>query len=260
MIDKGIEVVEKAVNIIDKAPIDDVSKKAISENLGSAAVTVSCVIKNALLPLKGFNWMIEKAEQFFEKDVKERIKKIPEENLITPKNSLVGNTLESIKYLENDEQYLKDMYASLLANACDKTKVDSVHPSFIEIIRQLSYRDVLLLEFIQENQVRPFIRLRKEREEGVGVDVLRYLLPELIFEKFNHGIEEIATSLENLERLKLIYMTVDSYLTNDALYESIRNEEHYVAYKNTFKESFAEKRGIIRMSDYGETFMKYCIN
>ena len=48
-----------------------------------------------------------------------------------------------------DEQHLRELYANLLATAMDKTTAGKVHPGFVDIIRQLSPDEVLLLEHLR---------------------------------------------------------------------------------------------------------------
>lgn len=261
MIKDGLSAVNSAVDIAKKVPVDEQSKEEIGKNLGNAGVTVAKLVNNLLLPVEGVNWIVENVRNFFSKDVKERIEKIPEENRITPKNSVIGNVAEAVKYLDNDEQYLKDMYANLIATACDNKQSDNIHPSFIEIIKQLNNSDILLLQYIfdKNNHEIAFFCLRQEDKSGHGVDVLKYLLFDDIFKVFSNDPNKISESLENLERLKLIDISTERFFTKDELYEPIRQEEFYKAYQNTFKELFKEQKGIMAMTSFGKKFMKSCL-
>lgn len=81
----------------------------------------------------------DKSLEKFLNELDEEVNKIPENRVKEPPLYIVGPALEdAIKYY-CDEEYLRKMFARLIASSMDSDNI--VHPSYIEIIKQLSPRD-----------------------------------------------------------------------------------------------------------------------
>ena len=59
-------------------------------------------------------------------------------NLIQPRNSVVGPAVERLKYCL-DEKEIRDMFLNLLSASVDSRKAGQVHPSFADIVSQMSF-------------------------------------------------------------------------------------------------------------------------
>lgn len=124
------------------------------------------------------------------------------------------------------------MYANLLANFMDKERSDLVHPSFVEVIKQLNPDEAKLLKsFGPSNAVLyPLIDIRLN-EEGAGYRTIvrNYgILGESICERPNC----ISRYLENLSRLGLIYIPDDLYLTDSSRYEPIEQSSYVLGVRD----------------------------
>ena len=86
----------------------------------------------------------------FLSEIENKLRSTPDENLKEPPLNIVGPALEDMfKYCYNEE-YLRKMYVELIAASVNSDK--TVHPSYSQIIRQLSREDAILLStFISEN-------------------------------------------------------------------------------------------------------------
>ncbi|GHV39499.1 hypothetical protein FACS189490_03210 [Clostridia bacterium] len=65
----------------------------------------------------------------YKASIYKKLKLIPEENVIEPKTQIVAQALDDSKFCV-EEPALREMFAELIASASDKTKEDTVHPSF----------------------------------------------------------------------------------------------------------------------------------
>lgn len=159
------------------------------------------------------------------KDLKEKVDKIPEENLSEPSAHIIGPALEAIgKYYYNVE-HVKEMYANLICSSLDKNKVEMIHPSYLEIIKQMSPLEADLFQKYFTGKVKlnsgnksdlimyyNLLCLKKHNETNnifdnisvLGVlpsPFLSYELEKVIMEE---GIAKIQSCFLNLERLRLI--------------------------------------------------------
>lgn len=82
---------------------------------------------------------IEQTRKLLEK----KLKNVPVENIITPPMYIGVPALQAISYCMNDES-LRNMYAELLAHAMNSDTIDNVHPTYVEIIKQMSPYDALI--------------------------------------------------------------------------------------------------------------------
>src|SRR5450759_490020 len=76
-------------------------------------------------------------ETTFANDLAEKMVEVPQEEIVTPKVSVVAPAVQGLSY-SLDEPNLKEMYLNLLAGASDQRRANKAHPSFAEIIKQLS--------------------------------------------------------------------------------------------------------------------------
>lgn len=81
----------------------------------------------------------------FEKELKEKISKIPENKLCEADIQIIAKALEEAKYCVEKEA-LRKMYANLISSSLNIDTKNYVHPSFSNIIRQLLPEDALLLK------------------------------------------------------------------------------------------------------------------
>ncbi|WIM82208.1 DUF4393 domain-containing protein [Gallibacterium anatis] len=168
----------------------------------------------------------------FRKSLETNIDKIPEENIQEPKISVVGPALEASKfYMEEDE--IRSMFAKLIASSMDKTQSDSIHPSFVEMIKMLSPLDAKNLYYLYH--------YKDETISGVRITTfVEETLTESFTDVYKHvylGNPEcqdntlIEPSIDNLIRLKLVDVTYTSYKSNDSLYDKHRNNPLFLTFK-----------------------------
>jgi len=161
-------VVEMTTELAKAVPIYQDLIQPAAKEVGSALGTVAKTVNIALAPIAGIVWSYESIQGYISKRVSEKLKNIPEENIETPKISVAGPALEALRFTGDDEEELREMYANLLANALDKNTKNNVHSSFIEIIKQLSPQEALLLKFLSEMKSFPLICSYEETQKMTG--------------------------------------------------------------------------------------------
>lgn len=106
---------------------------------------IARTVKNLLLPLRLCNSTIESTEEMFMKI----ISKTPIENLVTPKAIIALPIFEQLKYCY-EEKELKELYLTLLATSMNKKVNKNVHPLYIQILKELSSDEAIILKFLRE--------------------------------------------------------------------------------------------------------------
>ncbi len=263
-----------------KIELPDLVNKALSPLAEQIGVTLSAIWDIT------FGWIENSKEKIqykralsleqFKESLTNGISQIPPENLCEPKISIIGPAMEASKYYF-DEKELRDMFSNLIVRSLDSSKCTMVHPSFIEIIKQLSPNDALLLKMIfLKNNYLPAARLSictshgtschetSSHKRRMAIPIVAPLLVSSISEN------EQSVSINNFDRLGLI--TIVKYtLDNDTAYDFIKNTDLYsealneiqsINVSTTDSAIFAhvcEDRMALCLSPFGEAFCDVCL-
>ncbi|MDX4947151.1 DUF4393 domain-containing protein [Providencia manganoxydans] len=256
----GQSLVNLAVDLAKSVPLDENSKNIAGHELGKTVVTLTKAINLVLSPLAGTVYGYEKIHDFVIKTLQGKLNKVPKENVIPPKGNIVGPALESLKFLDDtqNDMLLKNMYANLIASAINKDKEESVHPAFVEVINQLDSKDISLLEAFRKQTSIPFIRIySRSAPDSLGQSILlRYLFHKEIRSQIEHF--SLNSSIDNLERLKLITVYSEHYYTDDTLYDEMRTCETYTSAQMTLGQRFVESKGMVEITAFGTKFLHSC--
>lgn len=170
--------------------------------------------------------------------IKSKIDAIPKDKLTTPDIGIIGETMENLKY-NLDKEYLVELYSNIIARNVDERTKDKVHPSFISIIKDLSFNDIKFLEALYKYQNNdhsfvPIITLTiVGSNENMNKDFkgTKYFLS---LENYTYKIDELGVIIENLQKLNLISLDFTQFLKDEQVYESLKNEAN-ILYKPTFE-------------------------
>lgn len=214
--------------------------------------------------------------------VAEKAANIPEERIVEPEPYVAVPALQSMTYCMDSEN-IREMYANLLAKSIDTETKDSVHPSFVEMIKQMSPLDAELLKLLApSNTSLPICDLRFQkvspspgtgsiREFREGVDVFKHLTNLVSTDGTRIDDDLIATSLENLCRLGLYIIQDDKFIIGDKIYDGFEHLPLVLEEKEKHPNSkvivngieaeyeFAILRGRGTVTNLGSSFAKTCI-
>ncbi len=115
--------------------------REISKSLG----TVFGLVNTLLYPLEELRKDSSYKHQHFMDEIKERAKAIPEDKLVTPPLHISGPAFEGLRYTM-DVKELREMYIAYLLCAMNSDTQGDAHPSFAEVIRQLSPDEAKILK------------------------------------------------------------------------------------------------------------------
>ena len=124
------DVIDAATGLLKAAPIYDDAIQPAAKEIGKSLETVAKAVNVALSPVSALVWGYDQIEEFVSTNVAEKLKKIPNERIITPDIMIAGPTLEALRYAGHKET-LREMYANLLATSLDSEVATFAHPSFV---------------------------------------------------------------------------------------------------------------------------------
>lgn len=267
----AVEVAKKALGTTstEKQRLADIAQESPEMKAAAQKYAQRLEIKQGIL-LKMYaplaKWAGASREYFedeFSNDMLERVDAIPEGDLAAPTPSVAVPAMQGLGY-SLDEPTLKEMYLNLLATSSDARRSEEAHPSFADIIRQLSGREAKLLPRILTRQMLPIARINRripETSEGSGHTlVLSHALP-LRDHETGQFLDEplLPIWIENWVRLGLVEVDYGRFLTADGAYSWV--DEHPVpleiaATDGRGSEALRIDKGLLRATEFGTMFAR----
>lgn len=217
---------------------------------------------------------LKNLEEFTNLTQKE-ISSIPTENLKEPELHLLGPIFDASKYSLNSEE-LRKIFSKLVASCLDSTAEDIIHPSFIEIVKQLSPKDAQLLSSLPAENSAPIISIElveeSKKDQPFSLDynisfkdVFQHILNTTEPEKHL----STTVTIDNLIRLGLVTVSYENSLVDDNQYSYIYNHPAFQDAQNQLVEakknnspftSVQVSRGLLTYTTLGKNFHKICLS
>lgn len=240
--DKSYGVVIDTIGKVASEVYVDVARPA-ARQIGSALETL---FKVGLSPVSMLDWGFEQSKDWLKKKVEARISKTPLEFLCTPRNNIAIPAITSIS-MSADAPELRELYAELLLKAMDSRTEPMIHPSYINVISQLTPQEALtFISFQKIGSATLFQENNARHSHGNNQTIEEQFFSHCL----SIGLENtkyMQLWLENLQRLKLIDLREYSeviYVEPDAEtpYPSVNNREDRY----------------LELTTYGCEFLKAC--
>jgi Abortive infection alpha len=259
----GLAVVGEMLKIAGDNP----NVKEAGNNIGQTALTITKTINNALLPLAAVNFAFDKARIYFaekfQQDILQKASTIPPEQIIEPKASIAGPTLQGLAFT-HEEVNLKDMYLSLLATAMDGRVAAEAHPAFVEIIKQLNSEEADLIRgVLQSPRAIPIIEVRftKAGENNSWTTLATHILDLTESEDSEPGrpVENprISAMVDNWIRLGLVHVDYTKHLTAAESYAWADKRPEVIRYRKKYEsetQKISSADGILIRTALGTQF------
>jgi hypothetical protein len=184
----------------------------LGKELGEVSLKVGRML---LLPIKGLVGGLERIGAWLGAAVTRRLINVPEEKVVPPSARIAVPAVQALVYSMDDE-FIREMFANLLATDMNADTKMSAHPAFVEIIKEMTPNDARVFQKIVEAaQIRFKVALR-------GGSTLR--MREVYFSLKLEGLDRhlIAYSLDNLARLALIEFRVNEGPDRPELEEQVK--------------------------------------
>lgn len=236
--------------------------------VNKALELVNKSVNTALAPISGFIWSYEKIKGFISEKVSEKLHGVPPEDIIAPKPHIAVPAIEALRYTGSEEE-LSDMYANLLASSMDIKTATNAHPSFVEIIKQMTPDEAKLMRYFSNTSILPLITLRIETAGSGGHDVIKHF--SFFGEKAECSHSTLVPSyLDNLSRLGLIkipdnywytdesiYLPLEKHPTIDTLVQAI--PQVHIRMPEMPKQTTAITKKQVQVTELGRLFISSCL-
>lgn len=250
--------INAVAGLVKEIPLYQDTVQPAAKEIGKSLHTVAKTINIALAPIKALVWGYDQIEEYISNRVSEKLANIPKEHILTPDPKIAVPAIEALRYTGHDE-HLRELYANLLANAMDKDTIREAHPGFVEILKNLSSDEALLLKAFIHKTVFPLIMVQADFPGDKGqILVLRN------FTIFHDGlgiqnIDLVPSYLDNLVRLGILEIPSGKWLSREEIYEPLENSIHLerikIAIKDNKREVKFDRRFVITTS-FGSQFIK----
>ncbi len=269
---EGLDKLASAIgDTLKTAPTlyEDGLKPATQES-GKTLALIPRVINAALVPLR--KWIAEREYNLAETEklLAQKLEHVGEDKIVTPEAYVAVPAIQAIAYSMNSEE-LRNLYANLLAKAMNSDTKDLVHPSFVEIIKQMSPTDALVLKEIAKSNCFPLVNLSVSQYESSNFSAIEkmkgaihnYSYPNVTYISFA-SYESVLVSLDNLLRLKL---TEERFTFNDEdIPQKIQETSTYINYKKELQNlisgdnwEYEEHIHFFSLTFLGRNFCDICI-
>jgi hypothetical protein len=259
MLNTDKEILEQAKGVAVEVYKDAMSPvvKPIGEILGFLPRTIK-------LALSGWEkWLIngEESLKLTAEAIKEKVQQIPKEKLVEPEPYVAIPAIQQISYCQNSAE-LRDLYANLLTSSMNVDKKWQVHPSFVDIIKQLNPDEAKYLKALTPSIIILYPLVDKYFKLGNNKGrhpIISNFTDENI--KILEHPENICEYIDNFLRLKLIEIP-DGELSDKEPYKTIENHpliQNPVKFHSSNSRTaitYTIKRKMFRLTNFGVNFIK----
>jgi len=254
-------------------PLTDIGKAAVTEavkqgykdalqpaakQIGKSLETVFQLFNVGLAPFRAAAWSGEQLEEYVKNEIAPKLAYRPPENIVPPDTHIAVPTVIALTYTyEQDE--LREMYANLLANAMDCDTKDDIHPSFVEVIRQLTPTEAQLLSMLDERHdwktntlcaskvtKTPAMTGNGFSRSGSGGMATNHILEKFLkLCKESVSERDAYTALDNFRRLRLMDVALN-------IHQNVVTRNNKLEMKTDYTE-------LLFWTPYGQVFLQMCV-
>lgn len=256
---------------IEEKVVDEVTKLApeiYKDLVKPAAQEVGTVAgrsaKALLSPVRAFLWSWERIEELVIDGINKRLEKTPEEQWKTPDAEIAVPLIQALSYTAQNET-LREMYLNLLANSMNIEMDKSVHPSFVELIKQMNTLDAKVFEKLASVNGYQKIINPNVSVKGQG-KVLINAMPEWFigWRIDGHDIFEISSSIVRLSKFGLIELMFDRTAGKDG-YDTLKINPELLSILAVYQNAnpsldlvLTGTESILYVNEYGKQFRHAC--
>lgn len=253
-----------AATVIGQVSNTEIYKDSLQptiRELGKNLHTVSKLITVALTPISAMIWGYEKIGEYLHRRLSEKLENVPEEEIITPDPAVAVPAVEALRYTGHHEE-LREMFSSLLATSMIKSSANQAHPSYVEIIKQITTEEAKILKSLNPRDLYPQISLKIHYKDRPGYNVVASHFSLIPFQAGCLNPLDGPIYLENLHRLGVIDLNDGNHIVDLNKYNDLVNHDLVNAYKLKAKDSGAiisYIHGYFTLTTYGEQLYNTCI-
>lgn len=218
-------------------------------------------VVNCVLDFLGGTLSLPKtAYEHFCKRLVERLKLEEPKDLCPPKMLIASQVLDHYKFL-GEEIELQGLFVNLFASSMLKHSSSKVHPSFVEILKQINSDEAKLLKYMFSSGTTlfPMLEVTAHNPENEKMLIVPHFtnLAELAGCELT---EDMDSYIQNLERLKIV--ETELARVKDEYYAELFNHKRLMELGERGKKHdhrIMAKKGSIRITSFGLNFGAVCI-
>lgn len=258
------ELIEEIKDEVPKL-IPEVYKDLAKPTVQEIGQVTGRTTKALLSPIRGMLWGWERIEQIVTEGVSKRLNEIPDERKKTPEQEIAVPLMQALDYTAQNET-LREMYLNLLSNSMDTAKEKDVHPSFVELIKQMNSLDAKVFDKLAESKgyikvINPNILIPDTKQTFINAT------PEWFVGWTIEGYDifDISASIIRLSKFGLVELMFDRTAGSGGYDELISNQglnqilnQYKVANPDLTLELTAI-HSILYVNEYGKQFKDACL-
>ena len=246
----------------------DVALTIYDDVKSAAGVQALSEAGNAVLVSAGGTLLLihRKVANFVNEQLAKKAESIPSENRQSPDPTTMAKVVPALNTVFGEEN-LREMFLNLLAASMDKTKAGNVLPAFVEVIKQLSPDEALILQFIvsmggKYSSMFPLVDVYGKKNDGHTVFLSNYSCLTAIAKCSHQDPESDAIYISNMRRLGLFDTNSEVMYGAEDLYQTLAGQNDLIPIKRKIIElglnvECIRKSGVF--TPFGKKFCKYAI-
>lgn len=214
------------------------------------------------LALSGWEkWIIngEESLKLTAEAIKEKVKKIPEEKLVEPEPYVAIPAIQQISYCQNSEE-LRELYANLLTASMNSDKKWQVHPSFVDIIKQLNPDEARYLKALPPMilPIYPLIDVDFSYGDDKGTHPVISNFTDYKIDILEYP-ENICAYIDNIIRLNLIEIPSGQVIRDKNVYAKLEKHpmiQNPVGDDDKVQIKYHYKHKLFKLTNFGVNFLE----
>ena len=244
---------------VDK-PLEQILVPA-SKSIGESLSDIWYLVVGGRISLARNKKELEYDQKFrkFKEEVLKEADSVPEERRVDPDFRIAAQALEDSIYCLNVDE-LREMFVKLLGKTVDKSAQDLLHPSYPNIIKQMSPLDAKLLTMLKRNPRIPIVNYISKRKGNTGFRMIQRDV--ILSERIQADEFHIAMSISALRQWGIISVNNGEWFTDDSQYEIFRQSEFFASITKEhaqYNESVEIQKGICELTSFGRAFTHCCV-
>lgn len=246
--------------VAKQLPIKDIYNDVAHPALSTVGEGLQGIVKMALAPVSAMVWGYDQIANYLAEAIPEYFinRKIEKEKIKSPDPAIAVPLIEAMRYTSHKEE-IREMFVNLLGEAMNSDTEDE-HPSFVEIIKQLTPDECKMLKYLYKNPKLAIIKLRIAFENDKGESDAAPYFSDICFLTSCQYPEKFPEYLDNLQRLGLVNVIWDRHLADDIYYEKLKEHPSYPCIAVSKGQKIIEYKNMFELSEYGKKFCKVCIS
>lgn len=192
----------------------------------------------------------------YRKKLESSLKQIPPEKVVEPSIQTTAQALENSKYCISQEN-LQEMFVALISNSMNSDYQKDIHPSFAEILKQMSPLDAQIIRVFVNSGANgfPICSYLLENENGY------FTLLEHVFLQYPTSyLPECSISISSLVRLGLLEVSYDSPIRDNEKYSPFAKHDWYIKLQKQYQnQTIFIRKGRVWTTPLGCSFTRVCI-